>query len=290
MRTAKIVGLLIGAVVGGYWLYEANLDGAEPLREGRSAMLRGAPREAIPHFHQVLEEISRSIRSPLAQTGLNMKHLEHRQAALKGLAEAYLKTGAPERAEEFLDRARSANAFDPTLPYLTAEISRAKGDLVAAERALTKAIDNNPRFYRSYLMRAAIRKQSGDCRGQATDYASALQNLTAGHLLFERIDAAQDLAWLLASHPDPGCRDGAWALELLRPLKETVDQRYTNEARSRFHAILAAALAETGDYVGAKDSAERAAALVASDSGEFASIQRQLNAYNIKQPWREAAP
>ncbi len=287
MDKAKLFGLLLGAVVGGYGVYVANLDGSKPLDAGKSALVQGRYDEAIDHFDQVFEEMRRSAQVPLYAVGLTFDKHRTRYEAFKGLAEAHLKKGEVQLAQQYLDEARAINTFDPKITLLTMEIAESRGAFGDAEKAVEQLLKTNPRFYRNYLMRARIRKRMGDCLGQAADYRAALQNLTAGHLQYERIDVLQDLAWLLASHPDPQCRDGAQAVDLLKGVADLVEERYTEQARSRFLAVRAAALAESGDYDGAKAGAERAAALVPADSGEFAAIQRQLNAYNIKEPWRE---
>ena len=286
-RWAKLIGLLLGAIIGGYWLYEANLDGSEALNAGKTAMTQGRHSDAIVQFTQVLEEIQRSGQSPFTSSGINVKHLANRQAALRGLAEAHLKSGAPQAASTYLEHARQANAFDPMLPLLGAEIAEAQGDLQKAEVELSKVIESTPHFYRGYQLRARIRKLRNDCQGQAADYHSALQNLDAAHLLYERIDATLDLAWLLATSSDSECRNGAQAVKLLSGLDQMIEERYTPVAYARFLSIKAAALAAVGEYTAAKASAEQAALLVPVGSKQFSAIQLQQNAYNIGQPWRE---
>ena len=102
---------------------------------------------------------------------------------------------------------------------------------------------------------------------------------TALRLDPERVEAMQDLAWLLATHPDEGVRNGARALELAEKSRgESV----------RSLDVLAAAQAETGRTGLALQTLLQAIALASRRGLPVAVLGTRLPAYQAGRPWREA--
>jgi tetratricopeptide (TPR) repeat protein len=92
--------------------------------------------------------------------------------------------------------------------------------------------------------------------------------------------AQAELAWVLATSPDPGVRDGTTAVELAQ-------RAVVRDSSGRNSRALAAALAETGDFQRAVEVQEQALAQtrMAGDVREDYSVY--LTAYQIGLPWRK---
>ena len=97
--------------------------------------------------------------------------------------------------------------------------------------------------------------------------------------------AANNLAWILASHPDDGLRSPEEALEITTHLcRET---RNKSPLYLDTHSI---ALANTGKFEEAIVAANKAIALIpAENTPAIEGIRRRLALYGTKKPYREAA-
>ncbi len=97
-------------------------------------------------------------------------------------------------------------------------------------------------------------------------------------------DACNNLAWLLATHPDPKFRDGAEAVRLAEHVCEI-----TAYQKAPLIGTLAATYAEAGRFQDAIAAAEKAIA-VARGAGEGAVAERNeqlLQLYRAEKPYRE---
>ena len=90
-----------------------------------------------------------------------------------------------------------------------------------------------------------------------------------------------------STHPDARCRDGNRALDVLESAGVFAEEHFTDQAKARLYANLAAAYAETEDFAAARDWARRAEALSKPGADFYPRLQRQLNAYNVGNAWRE---
>ena len=120
-------------------------------------------------------------------------------------------------------------------------------------------------------------------RYQAGDYASAFatveQELADNP---ENLEAHNNLAWLLATCPDPEFRDGEVALEHAQLVCDA-----TNHRKSEYLDTLAAACAELGDFDAAvKWQSE--AILQASENANRADFENRLARYQAQEPFRQA--
>ena len=99
------------------------------------------------------------------------------------------------------------------------------------------------------------------------------------------IEAATELAWLLATHPDAQIRDAAQSLKLA----STVAQATNGQGYPALDA-LAAALAENGRFDEATHAAEQAAQLAtqAGDTNSASKISARAALYRARQPYRES--
>ena len=95
----------------------------------------------------------------------------------------------------------------------------------------------------------------------------------------------EQLAWMRATHPDAALRDGTRALELARAMDDE-----SGGKDPRRLGLLAAALAETGDFAAAHDAAMRASILARSvgNSGAAATYADWADQFARREPLRVA--
>jgi tetratricopeptide (TPR) repeat protein len=100
------------------------------------------------------------------------------------------------------------------------------------------------------------------------------------------IDEQLLLAWILAAHPDPSVRDGRRAVSILGGLL-----RALGGPDAPLLDAVAAARAETGDFGGAEEAAERAIALArrAGRPDLAGEIARRRDLYRRGEPYRRTA-
>jgi len=145
------------------------------------------------------------------------------------------------------------------------EYRRAQGDYTAAEAHYRAAIEiapslANPRFALAIVLEAQRRPQEA-----VSSYREAFRRDE------RRLDIGQHLAWMLATHPEADVRNGSESVTIARALCEE-----TNNLDPLMLDTLAAALAESGDYVAAAEQA-RAAVRLAAQLGDT-NLARQINA------------
>jgi hypothetical protein len=99
--------------------------------------------------------------------------------------------------------------------------------------------------------------------------------------------AANNLAWLLATHPDERIRKPAEALEMVTKINQETGGQIPNILDT-----LAAAQAATGDFKAAAATAGRALALpgTAQNPQLAAALKERLTLYQKGKPFRVAAP
>jgi tetratricopeptide (TPR) repeat protein len=110
---------------------------------------------------------------------------------------------------------------------------------------------------------------------------------TALWLKADDADALQDLAWLLATHPQPAARNGPEALALAQRAIQI-----SGGPRTRLWAALDAAYAETGQFQQAINAAQktRDLALDASEKGLAMEAEKRLSLYRSNKPYHQSEP
>jgi serine/threonine-protein kinase len=95
--------------------------------------------------------------------------------------------------------------------------------------------------------------------------------------------AANNLAWIRATHPTATLRNGAEAVRLAEDLCQK-----TNFQQPGFLDTLAVAYAEAGQFEKAMQTAQQAIALAtqAADRRAAAEMQHRLELFKRKQPYR----
>ncbi len=171
-----------------------------------------------------------------------------------------------------------AEQSEPEALWHIALARLAARDATAAEQNFRSAIALVPTLQRASLYDAAatLAYQSGAHRLASTLFREA-------ETIAPTVPMRVALAWILATSPDDGARDGAKALHLMEPL---VSQSPNDPA---LLDGLAAALAESGRYDEAGSVAVRAVALyqrIGDTRGETRARLR-LASYRANRPWRQ---
>jgi tetratricopeptide (TPR) repeat protein len=172
-----------------------------------------------------------------------------------------------------------ALAIDPKAGHLYINRGSAhlnKKDYAKAIADFTRAIDLNPKDFSAYLARAAAYRSQKEYAKARDDLEKAIE---ADPKFF---GTYIDLAWLLATAPDPKVRDGTRAVALAQKAVEL-----TKETEPRALEALAAALAETGQFAEAVTAQKKALATPGIPKEELERAQMRLKLYEAKKPYRE---
>lgn len=156
-----------------------------------------------------------------------------------------------------------------------------QGQTAEAEKWFQQAIETNPRLANAHLHYAMMLAQRGDMRTAIRHYRTALD------IEPNQPGALNNLAWVLATHPDDALRNGKDAVMFAQRACEMTAQR-----EPFFLGTLAAAYAETGDFANARATAERAKE-IALQAGRPDLAQRNeelLKFYRSGQPYRDTSP
>jgi hypothetical protein len=141
-----------------------------------------------------------------------------------------------------------------------------KGRLDEAIEQYRLALATNPRLTRTHSLLGSALNQQGKKREAFAEYQAAL-DLEPDHLF-----ALNDLAWMLATDPDPQMRNGARAVELAERAVRVTDSR-----SPQLIGTLAAAYAEAGRFADAVKTAEKAAATAtAAGEPDLAARNREM--------------
>ena len=195
-----------------------------------------------------------------------------------GLGVALQATGRPDKA---VDHYRRAVEIEP-------ELADAHHNLAVALQSLGRVGD----AVRSYRRVLALTPDDAGVHFTLAGALAARRRPAEAMRHYRRAVAAQPgepaflngLAWMLATHPDPGLRDPAEATRLAETAASLTGRR---------HALvldtLAAAHAAAGRYALAIETAEAALALVPADRAPElrAGIESRLRHYARRRPWRQ---
>jgi Flp pilus assembly protein TadD len=225
----------------------------------------------------------------LSRQGRNEEALEHyRQAARidPKLAELYAGHGTqapdPARAEEETAASRGPSGRDPGAAgdHLDQGLSLARQgrlDEALAEFRRALELDGESGDIRTAI--AVSLESRGDLEGAVRHYREAIR------LRPQDPRAYNNLAWILATHPDPAFRNGAEAVELAEKACDL-----TGESDVNLLDTLAAAYAEAGRFEEAIATLELAVSLAPSGglAERIPELTNRLQAYREGRPHREA--
>jgi tetratricopeptide (TPR) repeat protein len=151
-----------------------------------------------------------------------------------------------------------------------------RGNLDAAKKYFEEAIDSTPRYAQAQFNLAMILTREGRYAEAAARYEECLKYAA------DDPDTVGNLAWLYATCPEGGVRRGARAMELARTYEKLAGG---NSGSPRVYDILAAALAETGEFDKAVAAAETAVRLSRSDDPGLESRRRLVEIYRSGQAY-----
>jgi tetratricopeptide (TPR) repeat protein len=250
--------------------------------------------EAAAHYAEVLRwrpdhaQAHNNLGNVLGRLGQTSAALDHYGMALcsrPNFAEAHYNLGEVLACQGHLDEAlrhyQAAVQSRPAYAHAHSrlgELALAAHRPAEAERHFLAALTEDPRLPAARYALGVAHRQQGRARQAADHWRQALQSRP------DWIEPLNNLAWLLATHPDPALRDGPEAVRLAsravalagRPAPDFLD-------------TLAAAQAEAGQFPAAMILAREARDQACADGLEplADAIQRRLAAYQDGRPWRE---
>jgi tetratricopeptide (TPR) repeat protein len=163
-----------------------------------------------------------------------------------------------------------------TAYYHRAGVFLHRRNFQSALRDLDTALRVSPTYVEAQVRRAETWAACGNPRKALADLAEAITT-DAKHA-----PAFRARAWLLATHPDDGVRDGKAAVAAAKTALDL-----WKDPPPSFYEAMAAALAETGDFAGAVEWQGKALAdeRYVKETGD--GVAKRLEAYRAKKPVRE---
>jgi arylsulfatase A-like enzyme/Flp pilus assembly protein TadD len=261
-----------------------------------SALASGAQwDEAIPHFEQALKarpqnaELHDWLGVALREKGRPEEALAHFREAVRlepGLAIAHFNLGRALKQQGKLDEAvveyRRALALNPGL----AAAHNSLGSVLGSQGRMSEAAKH---------FREALRVAPDDAEAH-NNLGLALRALGERDEALRHFEAAlrlrpgwpvpmNEIAWILATHPDARVRKPDEAIRLAEGAAERTARR-----QPVILDTLAAAYASAGDFDRAAATAQQATALAASvgPGGLAEDIAKRLELYRQKKPFRES--
>jgi tetratricopeptide (TPR) repeat protein len=195
--------------------------------------------------------------------------------ALNDRGLAYLELGQEDRADADFDEA--IRLYPKNAPaYLS------RGNAYSEQGRHSRAIKNydeairlDPEFALAYHDRGLTYQEMGDLKRALADFEKA------GELDPDNASTANDIAWILATAPDPALRNGSEAVKW-------ANRAVSLGSDSDYYDTLAAAFAETGRYSDARLQEEYAIQKLSPEdtSAKRDAYQERLQLYKQGKPYR----
>jgi len=233
---------------------------------GNALLQKGKTDEAIAQFQQALQinpdhlDVHNDLGSVLLQRGRVDEAIVHYQKALElkpddaqthyNLGNALLQKGKTDEAITQFQQALQINPDHVDALNNLGSVLLQGGKVDEAIVQYQKALELKPDDARTHYNLGIAFSQNGKMAEAISQYQKVLQ------LEPFNPEAQNNLAWLLATCPQASLRNGAQAVELARQANELTGGR-----NSIILHTLAAALAETGRFGDAVQSAQKAMAL-----------------------------
>lgn len=186
-------------------------------------------------------------------------------------------TGKFDQAIAELNVLRQVMPDSPDVLLQLGTLYQASGQPERANDAFNHLIDRDPKNTAALRGRADTYLNQGKQVEAIADYEEVLK------VDPENSGVLNNLAWVLATSPDEELRDGQRAIELATEACEVTEYK-----QAHILSTLAAGYAETGDFETAVDWSTKAVDL-GSDQTK-GQLEKELESYQAKKPWREAAP
>jgi Flp pilus assembly protein TadD len=185
------------------------------------------------------------------------------------------------RSDEALAHFKEAVRLEPSnaaAHYGLANCLLKQGQPAAATDQYLNALKTNPGFAEAHYQLSLALQAQQDFRGSRDHLREAVR------LRPDWPEALNNLAWLLATHKDPGLRDGP---EAVRLAERVVSLSHSNDAGHL--DTLAAAYAEAGQFSNAVVTARTALALARQTglTNDVREISTRLALYKAGRPCRE---
>jgi len=154
----------------------------------------------------------------------------------------------------------------------------AQGKLVEAVAEYEAALRLKPDFAEARYNLGGVLAAQGQAQAALAQYREVLRHRP------DWPPALSRLAWLLATHKDPGVRNGAEAVRLAERLGQI-----TGQQQAEAMDVLAAAYAEAGRFNDAVGAAQKAIELATAAGRQdlVRPIQERLKSYQAERPYHE---
>ncbi len=194
------------------------------------------------------------------------------------LAVAHWRHDQVEQSELALDEARKLAPNHPATLNMLGKARMAMRQPRQAIQRYLEAIELAPDDMEIRFNMAFALKHAGQAAEAIEQYRLVLEKQPTS------IETLNNLAWILATHPDPELRSAAEALELAKRVCQA-----TNYDAPEYLDTLAAALAEAGQFGEAVQTAHKAAELARSGGQDELARQlaQRLKRYESKKPYRQ---
>ena len=235
---------------------------------GAEYMHRGDLARALEDFNRAIET---DPRSPMA---------------LVNRARLHLRRGEPAKALEDFGRAIDVDADDISARIERSAIYLAAGDRRRAIEDFRQIIDLLPAIPLGYHLLAGRFRRRETSGGPTSSNTMPPTELSS---------AFAELAWVLATHPDPACRDGGEAVRYARLATELGSEATPAtppRKTPRLLDVLAASYAEAGRFAQAVSTARQAVKLAIADGEQSLAdeIGGRLRRYEAGEPYHVSPP
>ena len=203
--------------------------------------------------------------------------------ALMTRGDIMLATGRSQQALESFSEAvqaqrRGGRGEDPKLVMKLAVAQMRTGNHTDALVNFLRILKAAPKSKQPAAAIRDLMQTLGHTREAANSYERALQVVPGW------VEGLQKLAWIRATHPDPGVRNSSQALATVNRLRARVGER-----SPAVMDTYAAALAEAGKFPEALVAAKKALQLAKDTKNETLAreIERRIELYSNNQAYRE---
>jgi Tfp pilus assembly protein PilF len=258
------------------------LIAADRLAEAEAALRRAI--EAMPQVAEfqlgmaaLLETQGQAAKAEQLLREMVNRHPKLPQAR-RSLADFLMLHDRPAEAEvQFIAAVKLQRPDAKVLRAYAAALSK-QGKNAEAIRQLEAALNLEPKHAQTNFELAELLSQQGRNREAIARYSQALEADP------KNLSALNNLAWLLATHPDPEIRNGPRAVELAERACQLTEWK-----TAFLMGTLAAAYAEAGRFADAVATAERARDRARADNLEDVAKtnERLLELYRGGQPFRD---
>jgi Flp pilus assembly protein TadD/thiol-disulfide isomerase/thioredoxin len=195
----------------------------------------------------------------------------------KELAKKLHAAGRGEEAVAEMKEAIRINPSDLGLKGDLAELYRQLGNFAAARPILEGLVQSNPKNAVAHYYLAGALLELGEPAAAIDHYKQSLSHAP------RMLEAANNLAWTLAAHPDASIRSADEAIALAQRLCET-----TKEKQPQFLDTYAVALANSGNFEAAIAAAKKAIELhLPENTAATDPIRSRIKLFEAGKPYRE---